>query len=154
MQIQPRWILPPLNFAGYTHHETDLSLFVARRFLQPSLLWVRTSDRNLLLSMKDDTVKVQQLSSYAKKVVHKDRELSRKASAAVLQISQKLNYPKGIATGYSYLAFIELQAGHHASATDLYDKAIVFYKRANDEKEVWGGTSWKHGRSVRILRTR
>jgi len=89
-----------------------------------------------LLSLKDDSVKVQQLSTYAKKVVHKDHELSRKASAALLDISQKLDYPKGIATGYSYLAFIELQEQHHTAATDLYTKAIVYYKKAKDERGV------------------
>src|SRR5215213_5020206 len=94
------------------------------------------AELNQLLSMKDDTVKVQQLSTYAKKVVHKDHALSRKASAALLEISQKLNYPKGIATGYSYLAFIELQEEHHDAATDLYNKAIVYYKKANDERGV------------------
>jgi hypothetical protein len=69
-----------------------------------------------LLTMKDDTIKVQELSAYAKKVVHNDHGLSRKASAEILRISEKLNYPKGIATGYSYLAFIELQEQNHASA--------------------------------------
>jgi len=94
------------------------------------------AELNRLLSLKDDTLKVQQLSAYAKKVVHNDHGLSRKASAAVLQTSQKLDYPKGIATGYSYLAFIELQEQHHAAATDLYNKAIIYYKKANDERGV------------------
>jgi signal transduction histidine kinase len=89
-----------------------------------------------LLSLKDDTVKVQQLSTYAKKVVHKDHDLSRKASAELLKVSEKLDYPKGVATGYSYLAFIELQEEHHTAATDLYNKAIVYYKKANDERGV------------------
>jgi signal transduction histidine kinase len=111
-------------------------------FLLPFLLLMQAiafgqdTELNQLLSMKDDTVKVQQLSTYAKKVVHKDHELSRKASSALLKISQDLNYAKGIATGYSYLAFIELQEEHHAAATDLYNKAITYYRKANDERGV------------------
>src|SRR5215217_6929167 len=66
-----------------------------------------------LLSMKDDTVKVQQLSALAKKFVHQNREMSRKASSALLQISLNLRYAKGVATGYSYLAYIDLQSGKH-----------------------------------------
>ena len=89
-----------------------------------------------LLSMKDDTVKVQQLSAFAKKVVHQDQDLSKKASSALLQISQNLHYPKGIATGYSYLAYIDLQSGKHASAADLYNKAITWYRQAKDERGV------------------
>jgi len=89
-----------------------------------------------LLSMKDDTIKVQQLSAFAKKIVHQDRGLSRKASSALLQISQNLHYPKGIATGYSYLAFNDLEDGKHASAADLYNKAITWYREAKDERGV------------------
>lgn len=91
---------------------------------------------NQLLSMKEDTVKVQELSAYAKKMVHNDHELSRKASAALLKTSEKINYPKGIATGYSYLAFIALQEEDHKSATELYSKAIEWYEKANDERGV------------------
>jgi hypothetical protein len=67
-------------------------VFFANAFAQDAAL-------DGLLSMKDDTVKVQKLSTYAKKVVHKNHELSRMASVALLKISQKLNYPKGVATG-------------------------------------------------------
>ena len=110
-------------------------LFLPLVFLATNV-FAQDTELKRLLSMKDDTVKVQQLSAYAKKVVHKDHELSRKASSALLKISEELNYPRGVATGYSYLAFIALQEEDHVSATDLYNKAITWYRKANDERGV------------------
>ncbi|MCU7550711.1 sensor histidine kinase [Chitinophagaceae bacterium LB-8] len=99
---------------------------------------VRAQDDELtkLLSLKDDTIKVQQLSAFAKKMVHQDKDLSRQASSALLKTSQGLQYAKGIATGYSYLAFIDLEAGKHASAANLYNKAIIFYRQAKDDRGI------------------
>ena len=111
-------------------------------FLLPLILlcgsraFAQEADLAKLLALKDDTIKVQQLSAFAKKVVHQNADVSRKASAALLQISQNLHYPKGMATGYSYLAYIDLQSGKHASAAELYNKAISWYRQANDERGV------------------
>lgn len=104
--------------------------------LGQAIAYAQDTGLNQLLSMNDDTVKVEKLSVYARKVVHNDHELSRKASTAMLKTSEKIGYTKGIANGYSYLAFIELQVGRHAAATDLYDKAIVCYKKAATEATV------------------
>lgn len=89
-----------------------------------------------LFSLPDDTLKVQELAGYAKKMVHQDKNLSRQASSAVLQTSQKINYVKGMAIGYSYLAFIDLESGKHAAAANLYKKAIIYYRQARDERGV------------------
>ncbi|QNF33369.1 hypothetical protein HUW51_11790 [Adhaeribacter swui] len=89
-----------------------------------------------LLALPNDTLKVQELAGFAKKMVHQDKAASKQASSALLQVSQKINYVKGMAIGYSYLAFIDLESGKHAVAADLYNKAITYYRQAHDERGV------------------
>jgi hypothetical protein len=55
-------------------------------FLQIPVL-AQNAELTKLLALPNDTLKVQELAGFVKKMVHQDKEASKQASAALLQIS-------------------------------------------------------------------
>src|SRR5215207_3054253 len=95
----PRWCMPiyyPLTFTAAMRNSYT---FLLPFFLFAGItVFAQDAELAKLLSMKDDTVKVQQLSAFAKKVVHQDQDLSEEAASALVGVGQELDGPKGIAT--------------------------------------------------------
>ncbi|HZH94428.1 MAG TPA: hypothetical protein VEY06_01025, partial [Flavisolibacter sp.] len=86
-----------------------------------------------LLSLPDDTAKVNRLSVHAQKHFQKDPKAAREISQKVLEISQKINYDLGKGNGFSYLAyFSNYLDSDYPKVLRLLQDALVHYKRAND----------------------
>ena len=86
-----------------------------------------------LLSLPDDTAKVNRLSVHAQKYFQKDPKAAREISQKVLEISQKINYDLGKGNGFSYLAyFSNYLDSDYPKVLRLLQDALVHYKRAND----------------------
>ncbi|RYZ26078.1 MAG: hypothetical protein EOO10_16545 [Chitinophagaceae bacterium] len=85
-----------------------------------------------LMALPNDTAKVSKLSVHYDGIKRKEPQKARELANAILDLSKKLQYPKGIAMGYADLGFLDAIAGENRRAIGYYTEAINYYKKAND----------------------
>jgi tetratricopeptide (TPR) repeat protein len=82
-----------------------------------------------------DNLSQQQMADVCNQLAHEYRasdstKVAQYASKAI-DISQKINYYKGIADAYYPLGWIAMHQGHYLKATDLYKKTLAIAKQGN-----------------------
>ncbi len=81
------------------------------------------ADLQQLLSLKDDTVKVQKLIDYGRDIMDIDPVAAEDLFDTVISISNKINYQKGAGQGWMGVGYINGQQGTYQVAIDAYSRA-------------------------------
>jgi serine phosphatase RsbU (regulator of sigma subunit)/Tfp pilus assembly protein PilF len=110
-------------------------------FFLLSVSWSLASDSlNVLISRirnaADDTTKVTLLQKLAIKYSSAQYDSSLAVSERALRLSQKLNYQKGIASGYFTIGFAYYNKSKYDLALDNYLNALKIFENVDDRKGV------------------
>jgi tetratricopeptide (TPR) repeat protein len=91
----------------------------------------------VLKKQKDDTIKVNILNDLSKQTVFQgNNEQSLKYSQAALELSEKLNYQKGIAKAYSAKGLVNWNKGNYKEALNYFSQSLNISKKIGDRKGI------------------
>ena len=98
-----------------------------------------TSIVRLLSQLKEvgeDTNKVKILKDLSLNLLNSSPEESRKRANQTIELSQKLNYPSGIAAGLNVLALNEEHNGNYTKTIEYYLKSLKILEKIHDRINV------------------
>lgn len=92
--------------------------------------------KNELSIAKEDTNKVNVLQSLGLNLLNSHPEESQKRALQILELSKKLEYPKGIAAAYNLMALNEEQRGNYAKTIEYHFKALEILETEQEEENI------------------
>ena len=90
----------------------------------------------VLLTTKEDTNKVNLLNQLFVQYEFKDIEKATKYLNTALELSEKINYKKGLAVTYSYFGFLAEDTGSYPQAIAHYKQSLKISNEINDKKGI------------------
>jgi len=92
--------------------------------------------KNELNSAKEDTTKVILLKEIGLNLLRSNPDESKERALEALELSKRLNYPKGVAAAFNLLALNEEHRGNYAKTIDYYIKALKIIEKENDKENI------------------
>lgn len=94
----------------------------------------RDSLLNYLKLAADDTNKVKCLGDLFFEYEFEDVEKARAFALQAIDISKKITFEKGVASGYTYLGYLADDNGNYDDAIENYKKSLAIYKKIKNQK--------------------
>lgn len=110
-------------------------LLLLMLFSTPSVAQNNTSIE-AILQMPDDSNKINELNNFAFREVTDDAHLATEHSRYALELSEKLNYPKGKAKALLNLGYANFTLGQYMKALSFYEKAKSIRESIGDKQGV------------------
>jgi class 3 adenylate cyclase len=86
-----------------------------------------------LPAKKDDTSRINLLVAVALNCIYSNQEQGLKAAAEALQLSEKINWPKGIAQAKTATGRIQWRKGEFESALENHQQALAIFELQKDQ---------------------
>ncbi|HVF82512.1 MAG TPA: ATP-binding protein [Flavisolibacter sp.] len=96
-----------------------------------TLIKAQDTTLNRLLALKDDTAKVNKLTKYAVTFTETNTAKAGDIFRAVMQVSEKINYPFGVGQAWIDIGSINAQQAKDQAAVANFKAAIPYFKKAN-----------------------
>jgi signal transduction histidine kinase len=101
-----------------------------------SAIYCQDSTLQKVLSAKDDTLKVKNLSEYAQQLVDVDNKKAAEVLKTVISLSDKFKLYKRKGLALLDLGYINYTSGNYAEARQLYVHSLQSYKQSKNQTKV------------------
>ena len=91
---------------------------------------------NELKTTKEDTIKVNLLNTLSWEYHYSDYDKANEYAQQALQLSNKVNYKKGVATSFYRIGIVHHLRGNYAKALEYYQKSLIIKEELRDKKGI------------------
>ncbi len=88
-----------------------------------------------LLSLPDDTTKIEQLNKILWQSIN-DSAICNSLAYKIIDIAEKINYPKGVAIAQKNLAAYYFYSGDYSKALELYQESLKIFEEINYKEGI------------------
>jgi tetratricopeptide (TPR) repeat protein len=114
-------------------------IFIFIIFFSPALWGEKTIDQKIAdlekkLSMVTGKEKVDTLNKISSAYINKSADQCIQYAARALKLAQQLQYPKGEASAFNYIAIGSTILGNPEKAREYFEKALVIFEKSGEKK--------------------